>query len=624
METNKMLLYLTVMGASLLAACSPYTSTDKWPNAAPGSGSDTTIVEPIVGDVTPIDSLLYNTKAITNGHADEWESSSLEMNYRKMITLESPAISAGNAYYPRIKKLPNNSYLLLYQQGQTAWNVYMATSTDLKNWTNISTPLFQQEAITLTDGTKDTRCFSSADAIVLANGDILAFASFRLNNGYKSLPQNNGIMMRRSSDNGKTWSTEEIIYKGTTWEPSALELNSGEIQVYFTDAEPNIGDSGTSLLRSMNNGKTWTAAGKIIRQKTGVAIDGSGKTIFSDQMPVAIQLKGQTKVAVATEVRVGTSYHLSMAWDNTNWAYAPLTDENVGPTDRNLSLGPSSAAAPYLVQFPSGETVLSYNEDKIFTMQMGNNDCTSFNTGFQPFSASGCWGSMNIADPHRLLAAFTDSYTSGSTSSSRIILSEFILNHRINGTALTPKIDGDDTDWAKVKDAFFIGSTTSTQANFRFAYDSKYLYCLVERSDNKLATGDNIELDFESGDGKGSPFILSFTPDSTNKAMTCKNTSIQYSSHVLGTFNDNYADKGYIIEIAIPISLVNAVESKILFNAIVQDSYGNDTFTGLTSNNYSKWLPIVLKSEESSQPIGNGDNGKGPGWKYDDGTNSWK
>lgn len=61
-------------------------------------------------------------------------------------------------------------------------------------------------------------------------------------------------MMRRSSDNGRTWSTAQIIYQGTTWEPYALQLRSGEIQVYFTDSEPLTADSGTAMLRSMDNG----------------------------------------------------------------------------------------------------------------------------------------------------------------------------------------------------------------------------------------------------------------------------------------------------------------------------------------------------------------------------------
>ena len=92
--------------------------------------------------------------------------------------------------------------------------------------------------------------FSSADAIVLSNGDVLAFAAFRLNKGFRLNNLNNGIMMRRSSDNGRTWSEPQVIYRGTTWEPSALQLSTGEIHVYFTSSDPNTGDSGTALHHS--------------------------------------------------------------------------------------------------------------------------------------------------------------------------------------------------------------------------------------------------------------------------------------------------------------------------------------------------------------------------------------
>ena len=66
----------------------------------------------------------------------------------------------------------------------------------------------------------------------------------------------------------------------------------------FTDSEPLTADSGTAMLRSMDNGRTWTVVGKVIRQKTGLAIDGSGKQIYSDQMPSARELNNSTKIAV--------------------------------------------------------------------------------------------------------------------------------------------------------------------------------------------------------------------------------------------------------------------------------------------------------------------------------------
>lgn len=54
--------------------------------------------------------------------------------------------------------------------------------------------------------------------------------------------------------------------------------------------------------------------------KTGLAIDGSGKQIYSDQMPSARELNNSTKIAVATETRFrdeGDVYHISMAWAPT-------------------------------------------------------------------------------------------------------------------------------------------------------------------------------------------------------------------------------------------------------------------------------------------------------------------
>ena len=93
-------------------------------------------------------------------------------------------------------------------------------------------------------------------------------------------------------------------------------------------------------------------------------------------MPSARELNNSTKIAVATETRFrdeGDVYHISMAWSSDNWASAPLTGDEVGPSDRKLNFV-QKAAAPYLVQFPSGETVLSYNASSLFTMQVGNGE----------------------------------------------------------------------------------------------------------------------------------------------------------------------------------------------------------------------------------------------------------
>ena len=65
---------------------------------------------------------------------------------------------------------------------------------------------------------------------------------------------------------------------------------------------------------------------------------------------------------------------------------------------------------------------------------------------------------------------------------------------------------------------------------------------------------------------------------------------------VHGTFGDTAADKGYVVEMAIPRTLLRVVADRLMFNATLYDQNGSDTFTGLTATNYEKWLPIVLKA----------------------------
>ncbi len=218
--------------AFTLAACTK-SSADDNPNPRPGSGSPE---EPTDTEISSIQDL-NTTQGYLNSHATEWSNSSLEMNFRSYVRLQSPQLIAINARYPRIKRLANNTYILLYQQGVTAQNVYYARSNNLVSWQAVETPLFAKTNMQQYESTlSDVALFTSADAIVLDNGDILAFASFRLNDGYRLNPLNNGIMMRRSTNNGLNWGAPEVIYRGVTWEPSAVQLSSKEIQVYFTDS----------------------------------------------------------------------------------------------------------------------------------------------------------------------------------------------------------------------------------------------------------------------------------------------------------------------------------------------------------------------------------------------------
>ena len=609
------------------------SSADDHPNPRPGTSTDQ---EPVDTEISSIQELNAD-EGFLNSHANEWNNSLLEMNYRSFITLESPLLSAVNARYPRIKRLQDGSYLLIYQQGMSAHDVYYARSNNLSYWQNAEEQLFAKTDMNQYESdVPDRVLFSSADAIVLDNGDVLAFASFRLNKGYRLNPLNNGIMMRRSTDNGRTWSAPEVIYRGTTWEPSALQLSSSELHLYFTDADPVTGNSGTALLRSTDRGETWTSVGKIIRQKAGVAMDGSGQTIFTDQMPVAIQLNDSERIAVAFESRFGRTgtsedrYHLGLAYTDDNWAAGPPTGDEDGPADRQSNLF-LDEAAPYLRQFRSGETVLSCNINYMFNMRIGDSRAWEFGQPMQAFPGRGSWGSVELIDDHTLVGVFPEAFTQTidgvETDCTRIQLAKFVLNHRINATRFTPELVGSSKAWSHIQDALFIGSVSETQAVFRFAYDDENLYCLVERLDGNLSGSDGLDLLIQGGNATGDPFILKITPDAEKNGLVGDKAETQLAATVLGTFDGTENDRGYVLVVAIPLERLNVTMDRVLFNAVLHDAAGDDTFSGLTDSNYEKWLPVELKEPAEPQPgpdLGDNDNGQGPQWNNGEEINPWK
>ena len=132
--------------------------------------------------------------------------------------------------------------------------------------------IFRDEPVSLKNDAgetvRDRRRHMTADAVVLANGDILVVSSYRAEQSYRKAVGDNGLVIRRSTDNGRTWLPAQRIYTGTNWEPFILQLRSGEIQVYFTHTAPKIHldgfqerrSSGIAIVRSRDNGRTWAPA----------------------------------------------------------------------------------------------------------------------------------------------------------------------------------------------------------------------------------------------------------------------------------------------------------------------------------------------------------------------------
>src|SRR5690606_29275421 len=255
-----------------------------------------------------------------------------------------------------------------------------AISNNLITWVPKG-KIYQNYKITDSKGEANERRFANCDAVVLSNGDILAVASFRANVGYRDKPLDAGVLIRRSTDNGNSWSDPIEIYQGVNWEPYLLELPSGEIHCYFTDSDRTSShgtDTGTAMVVSNDNGNTWTPSFGSLPYyvlRTAFKIEGDENTYFNNQMPSVIKLNNSNELAAALEANIG-GYHISFAYSGEDGEWEHLAIDEEGPEDRNDLAFVGSA--PYLRQFPSGETILSYNHNSRFHLKMGGEEARNF------------------------------------------------------------------------------------------------------------------------------------------------------------------------------------------------------------------------------------------------------
>lgn len=525
------------------------------------------------------------------------------------LSLGKDILGIDNPVYARIKKCADGSFLLMYQNGQIGSHIYAVKSQDLLNWDAPQT-LFEPVAVT-TPGGDDIRRFSSADAVVLSNGDILAVTSYRANKGYRYYPECNGVMIRRSVDNGYTWSDQQVIYQGTNWEPYILELPNGRLQCYFTDAEPNLKNSGTSLVYSDDKGVTWFPTGveqrnRVIRQYKYM---NQGVKIFTDQMPCVRMLNdGHTLLGFmearhesGNTVNGESSYWMNLVYAKDDWTV--LAEDQEGPSDRQSNL--FEGAAGYVGQFRSGEILISCNINGFFSMKLGTSDGRKFygtswsKDWYQPFGGKGFWGSTEIIGTHEVLAAMH------CTSAGTIQLGKFYLNHKIDAPRQAIKVDGSSQEWESDQ-ALFLGSASKEVSTaIRAANDGDNLYILVDRSDKYLNVGDDLivyitEDNAETIEGAVRILIpLGGTPSFGKNEGGWKDVDIpgiQCVTTVIGTPSDGRSDSGYVTEMSIPLSLFSKKGTDgMLIDVVVVDGTTQDTFTGANANSTARWMPVVLK-----------------------------
>ena len=640
---NKRIRILAAMLSGLMlvpmAACTgtttpPETSTD-------ASTPAVTTEEPVEEGVTELLSIKQlNTNSELGSHAeDDYKTASMEINFRETVDLRSSNTGFNyydNAYYPRVKKINDNLYLLLFMYGNLGPHLYWATSTDCVRWNPPQILYNNKDAdkvITYTDGplagTTDRYCAVNADACVLDNGEILCVYAVRPNKGYHDYPDYSGLWMTRGTVKGDKglieWSEPEKIYTGHAWEPYIRQDDSGQVEIYWTSIvayatmygfDEEKRSSCTMLITSNDRGETWTpniqagdtnnyVATRVYQESIGRKVPFGDYTeavpYFTGQMPCVTQLYNG-KLMISLE-----AHHLDQTFDvsyavseeNGVWKELGLLEEGPDTSVRSSFDG----ASPYLACFPSGEVYMTYGDEKILKYKLGAPDGSEVAEVGQLAAPGtfGVWGSCELLSSHEMLNVAHNKV--GELYG--VQLTHSYLNHRTNAPKATIKVDGYTDDWEGNTDALFVGSDSQAQITLRTAHDDENVYFLISRLDRCLMSDDTTTIRIAASEKTYYRITVNMDGTATLSYVEggfAKKQDVEVASavKVFGTVDDNSdTDEGAVFEIAVPKSAVglsgkSALQVRPELVNTDGDTKITDSLTGVNANNTALWPSIVL------------------------------
>lgn len=332
------------------------------------------------------------------------------------------------------------------------------------------------------------------DLVQLSDGTIVVGYNPRPSTPY-TVDRRFGIRCKRSTDNGKTWSDEIFVndasytFNDGCWEPSFLELPSGELQLYFADEGPytTSGEQQISMCRSFDQGQTWTAAQKV-----------SFRANYRDGMPSAIILNDGKTIALAFEdngwagvnnfIPTVVTCPLATNWNNywvdANSEYRwKAVNYNYSPLHRG--------GAPYLRKLPWGETIISHqgengNGTDMSKQQMwvyvGNEQAKDFKAMSEPFGTdNSLWNSLAVIDTGTVVAV--------GGMNGRIDMIKGRAVRQLEAPYAHPTIDGKQTSkegygMANATQLLLGHSANKVRFTADFAYDDDALYFTTRVSDN--------------------------------------------------------------------------------------------------------------------------------------------
>ncbi|MBQ9170468.1 MAG: exo-alpha-sialidase [Bacteroidaceae bacterium] len=467
------------------------------------------------------------------------------------------------------------------------------------------------------------------DLIQLSDGTIIVGYNPRPSTPYTE-DRRFGIRLRRSTNGGKTWSDEIFVYdadytfENGCWEPSFLELPSGELQLYFADESPytTTSEQQISLCRSFDGGLTWTEPQRVSYRsgsRDGMPVPvllSDGKTIV-----VAIEDNGWSGIGdfVPTTVRIP----LSNNWKNNNYISGTSSQRNQSVNYNYCPM--AKGGAPYLRILPSGLSVLShqstYGEGDNMKMYVyaGNKQAKDFKAMSRPFylgtTHGSWWNSVAVIDTGIVVAV--------GGIDGKVCMTKGYPMTQFHAPYASPHVDGrfeaDDAYYHASAHQVPMGSETGTFSYTDFAYDldSLYLISLVYRrkARSEEPFPDGITFYMESiGRNTDRPMNTAYRyrllPDGTlsvdrgNGSTWVETTAADV--HVVSNLTSTY----YRIEMAIPWTSVGLTSAPIgqRLAVAIEILTGDGTqqlvesIADASPQKPATWMPLVLVEPD---PTGN-------------------
>lgn len=251
-----------------------------------------------------------------------------------------------SADYGRMLRLGGDTLLLAYHGGDVdnTWdNIYLRKSFDRgATW--------GEAEVLMADNRPDYWGFANPEFLEVVSGRIVMAFTGR---GRPDDNQHDNIQVMHSDDRGQTWSSPRIVAYGRSWEPAMVQHPNGEILMFYSSEArwwqvADYIEQEILLVRSKNNGMSWSMPKSVAYTP--------GKR---DGMPVPLVLKEGKGIVFAIE-SVG---HADSPWI----LHASLSNrfEDLRKVERRLAASKSQigfGGGPYLIQLPTGETILSCHD----------------------------------------------------------------------------------------------------------------------------------------------------------------------------------------------------------------------------------------------------------------------